>query len=153
MTFTLHPQFSEDGHLVANFKLSTLLMIKDAVYPWFVLVPRRDNISDKYQLSKIDDHQLTNESRSLSRVMMRCYTDHLPPAIRKTAKMNVAALGNQVAQLHIHHIVRHGGDPAWPAPIWGHAPLSPMDDDAIKTRLDFLKTGFAGEATQPHWLF
>jgi len=123
--FTLHPDLERDGITLGEFALSRLLMINDAAYPWCVLVPRVANIKDAYQLSEGQHAQMMAESRALCRAMMTVF---------KGDKMNVAALGNMTPQLHVHHIVRRAGDPAWPGAIWGHAPLTAMTNDEIKTR-------------------
>jgi diadenosine tetraphosphate (Ap4A) HIT family hydrolase len=84
--------------------------MNDSNYPWFILVPARDGIREIYQLEAGDRGQLLDESCALSEFIMDYY---------KGEKLNVAALGNQVPQLHLHHIVRYASDPAWPGPIWG----------------------------------
>ena len=96
--------------------------MNDASYPWFILVPQRAGIREVFELSEDDQHQLLRESSALSRVI----SDHF-----KADKINVAVLGNMVPQLHIHHIVRYESDPAWPAPVWGHAPAKPYSEEAL----------------------
>lgn len=123
--FTLHPDLQRDGIALGEFALSRLLMINDAAYPWCVLVPRVAGIKDAYQLSEGQHAQMTAESRALCRAMMDAF---------KGDKMNVAALGNMTPQLHVHHIVRRAGDPAWPGAVWGHAPLTNMTDDNALSR-------------------
>lgn len=139
MTFTLHADLQRDGIWLGDFTLSRLLMINDAAYPWCVLVPRVDDVLDSYLLPESDHAQLTAESRALCRAMM---------AVFRGDKMNVAALGNMTPQLHIHHIVRRSGDPAWPSAIWGHAPLTAMMPNEIKTRSTALHSALAVETTQ-----
>ncbi len=82
----------------------------DANYPWFILVPNRDNISEIHQLSADDQSQLLKESSLLAESLLESFQGD---------KMNIAALGNIVPQLHIHYVVRYQNDPAWPAPIVG----------------------------------
>ena len=96
--------------------------MNDSNYPWFILVPDRDNIREIYQLEAADRRQLLDESCLLSGFLMDRY---------KGDKLNVAALGNQVPQLHLHHLVRYQGDPAWPAPVWGKCPAIPYAEDAM----------------------
>lgn len=108
--FVLHPRLAQDCIAIGYFELSRLLMMNDAHYPWFILVPQRAEISEIYQLSDVDQQQLLKESDALSRGLMRAFSGD---------KLNLAALGNVVPQLHIHHVVRYRDDPAWPAPIWG----------------------------------
>lgn len=131
MTFKLHADLVRDGHYVGDFPLSALLLIKDEAYPWCVLVPRVANIKDAYQLTEDDHIALTRESRCLSSAMMAAF---------KGEKMNVAALGNMTPQLHVHHIVRFKSDPAWPGPIWGVQPLTPMTDTGLSKRLSKIVT-------------
>lgn len=142
MIFKLHPQLAKDGIVIGDFEVSKLLMINDAAYPWFVLVPRVPNIKDAYQLSEADHQQVTLESRALCLALMQAFGGE---------KMNVAALGNMVPQLHIHHIVRYAHDPAWPGPIWGVQELSPMSDADIAVRISTLKTAFKGMNLTPEY--
>jgi diadenosine tetraphosphate (Ap4A) HIT family hydrolase len=114
MTFELHPRLAADTLALGDFPLCRLLLMDDAQYPWFILVPRREGAREIYLLDEADQAQLLRESSRLSRALMDAF---------KGLKLNVAALGNVVPQLHVHHIVRFAGDPAWPGPVWGrHAP-------------------------------
>ena len=106
----IHPQLLNDCLVLGRFTLCHLLLVEDANYPWFILVPDRDSIKEIYQLSSDDQIQLLTESSLLSDRLMQVF---------KGDKLNLAALGNQVPQLHVHHIVRYQTDPAWPAPVWG----------------------------------
>lgn len=118
-TFHLHPQLARDSFVLGDLELSRLLLINDEQFPWCVLVPRRSNIQDIYQLTEVDQKLLWQESSQLSNAMM---------SIFKGEKMNIAALGNMVPQLHVHHIVRYKNDKAWPKPIWGEFPMVPYSD-------------------------
>ena len=109
-TFQLHPRLKEDCIAIGRFDLCQLLMMNDSQYPWFILVPEKPDIKEIYQLSKLDRHTLTEESSYLAENLAALY---------KADKMNIAAIGNLVPQLHIHHVVRYQTDKAWPAPIWG----------------------------------
>ncbi len=108
--FQLDPRFNNDCTVIGRFKLSLLLLMNDANYPWFILVPREANIREIYQLSDQQQQQLTRESCQLSRALAATFNGD---------KINIASLGNIVEQLHIHHVVRYQNDPSWPAPIWG----------------------------------
>ncbi len=110
MTFQLHPQLSKDSIVIGQFYLCQLLLLNDSQYPWFVLVPMRDSITELYQLTEQDSQQVWLESKLLSVVIMELFDGD---------KLNVAMLGNMVPQLHLHHIVRFKNDPCWPKPIWG----------------------------------
>ena len=113
--FRLDPNLERDCLKLGEFPLSLLLLHRDANYPWCILVPQREAITELYQLAERDMSQFTAESRLLSRVMMELFGGD---------KLNVAALGNQVPQLHVHHIVRFRDDGAWPGPVWGALPAS-----------------------------
>lgn len=114
--FELHPRLAQDTLVVGDFPLSRLLLMKDASYPWFILVPRRTGVREIFELTDEDQHQLLKESSRLAKVLCRQF---------KADKLNIAALGNLVPQLHIHHIVRYRSDPAWPQPVWGLLPAQP----------------------------
>lgn len=129
MSFKLHPDLIRDGIMMGRFGLCQVLLINDSHYPWFVLVPQRDNISDTIDLNESDDAKLWEESRVFSKAIMSAF---------KGEKLNVAALGNMTPQLHIHHIVRYKSDAAWPGPIWGKHALKPYtetDADTVRSKL------------------
>ncbi|RLL51748.1 HIT domain-containing protein [Mariprofundus sp. EBB-1] len=127
----LHPQLEKDCVTVGRFPLSLLLLINDSNYPWFILVPQREHIREIHQLSEIDQQQLMHESSVLAECIEQAFN---------ADKINIAALGNMVPQLHVHHIVRYTTDKSWPAPVWGNVPASPYSADdsnnlCIKMRL------------------
>jgi len=128
---TLHPQLAKDCLILGQFSLCTLLLMRDANYPWFILVPDREGITEIYQLNKADQQQLTRESSQLAAMMMQFFEGD---------KMNIGALGNVVPQLHIHHIVRYKTDPAWPAPVWGAVAAKPFSDDELTALTRALKS-------------
>jgi diadenosine tetraphosphate (Ap4A) HIT family hydrolase len=113
---TIHPQLMQDCQLLGKFTLCHLLLMRDANYPWCILVPDRDDISEIHQLSETDQQQLLRESSLLSVAMESAFSPD---------KLNIAALGNVVPQLHLHHIARYRSDAAWPAPVWGRVPAKP----------------------------
>jgi len=110
MTFILDPQLQKDTHLMGHLPLCTLLLNRDKTFPWFILVPQIANIRELYQLSIGQQNQFMKESSLVSEILDDTFTPD---------KLNIAALGNVVTQLHIHHVVRYKTDQAWPAPIWG----------------------------------
>lgn len=120
--FQLDPVLCRDSILVGNLPLCELRLINDAQFPWFILVPRRNNITEIYQLVDEDRQQLMAESCLLAETLHDAFT---------ATKLNVAALGNQVPQLHIHHIVRYDTDSCWPGPIWGKFPAVPYDKEKL----------------------
>jgi len=113
MSLILHPRLAQDCFVVGRFDLCALLLMNDTRYPWFILVPQRENISEIHHLSGALQQQLMSESVALARAMEAAFS---------ADKINIAALGNVVPQLHIHHIVRYKTDAAWPAPVWGQLP-------------------------------
>jgi len=123
MSFQLHPRLQQDSIAIAQLELSELRLINDSQYPWFVLVPKRADISEVYQLSEKDQQLLQQESSQLSKMLAELY---------KADKMNIAAIGNMVPQLHIHHIVRYKTDIAWPAPVWGKFDAIPYTEQKIE---------------------
>ena len=129
MAFQLHPQLGQDCYYVGDFPLSTLLLSKDANYPWYILVPKRSDISEVFQLSQEDQSQLNKESAELNQALSTGFN---------ADKMNTAALGNMVPQLHLHHIVRYQNDSAWPNPVWGFAPAKAYQPEELRARI--LKT-------------
>ena len=114
--FELHPRLVKDTFAVANLNLCKLLLMNDSNYPWFILVPRIKNISELFELTKVDRQSLNIEVDELSRRLSLHFD---------AKKMNVAAMGNIVPQLHIHVIVRKETDAAWPNPIWNKVDIAP----------------------------
>lgn len=112
--FALHPQLAKDCIEIVDLPLCKLLLCNDSNYPWFILVPKVKNATDIYLLSDDQQQQLFKESKILSEVIMTEF---------KGDKLNVAAIGNMVPQLHVHHVVRYKSDISWPKPIWGQHPL------------------------------
>jgi len=108
--FELHQQLANDTVTVGHFPLCQVLLMMDKRYPWLILVPRQTGLTEIHQLSKADQQQLLEESSAVSKAMM---------ALFSADKMNIAALGNMVPQLHLHHIARFKEDACWPKPVWG----------------------------------
>lgn len=121
-TFQLHELLQRDAIKLLELPLSTLLLMNDSNYPWFVLVPRVDNIQDIYQLDWHQQQQFLNESSLLSEILMQLFNG---------SKMNVAALGNVCPQLHVHHIVRFEDDIAWPKPVWGEFAMKAYSENEL----------------------
>jgi diadenosine tetraphosphate (Ap4A) HIT family hydrolase len=136
LEFELHPQLAQDSILLGDFPLCRLLLINDANYPWFVLVPRRAGVSEIYHLSVQDQMQLMHESCFLAENLADAFA---------ARKMNVASLGNMVPQLHVHHIVRFEEDLAWPGPVWGKHPALGYTADQVKDILQKLQVLMSGE--------
>lgn len=111
--FELDLRLKKDSIKVGDFPLCELRLINDANYTWFVLVPKRVAITEIYQLEELDRHMLMNESCVLAETLHDAFSPD---------KLNVAAIGNKVQQLHLHHVVRFTSDKAWPEPVWGKFP-------------------------------
>ena len=108
--FVLHPRLAADTTFVADWPLSRLLLMNDARYPWLMLVPRRANVTDIFDLNRVDRAAMIEETARAAQLLK---------TVSKSAKINVGALGNLVPQLHVHVVARRPGDPAWPGPVWG----------------------------------
>jgi diadenosine tetraphosphate (Ap4A) HIT family hydrolase len=120
IVFVLDSRLQEDTLTIGDFALCRLLLSNDANYPWFILVPRRPDITEIFQLAAEEQLQLWQETTRLSQLLNHCFS---------ADKINVAALGNVVSQLHMHVIVRRRDDAAWPAPVWGKHPAPPYSSE------------------------
>lgn len=132
--FELHPRLAADTLPLGDFPLCRCLLMNDMHYPWLILVPRRENIREIFELPVKDQQQLLRESSWVSeRLAKHFHAD----------KINIGALGNMVPQLHLHHIARYANDAAWPGPVWGkHAPR-PYTGDNLVTMREQLRQAFA----------
>jgi diadenosine tetraphosphate (Ap4A) HIT family hydrolase len=117
-SWSLHPQLEQDTEAVGDLPLSRLLVSNDASYPWLLLVPRRPGAREIIDLDEKDQSQLMTEIAATSRALKEMTACH---------KLNVAAIGNVVPQLHVHIVARRHDDPAWPKPVWGTAPARAYD--------------------------
>lgn len=122
MGFQLDLRLSSDSITLGHFQLCRLLLMNDSHYPWFTLVPVRPNKTEIYQLSDSDQKQLWLESRLLSIAIMDIFEGE---------KLNIAAIGNIVSQLHLHHVVRFEKDACWPKPVWGQLPMKAYQSQKI----------------------
>lgn len=127
--FVLDPRLQQDTIALGRFPLSLLLLMNDRTYPWLILVPQRAGIREIYQLDPADQQQLLRESSHLAAALAAHF---------RADKLNIAALGNVVPQLHLHHVVRYQSDPTWPAPVWGKAPPVPYLPDEVTALRDTL---------------
>ena len=116
--WSLHPQLARDTIAIGDLALSRVLVVNDANWPWLLLVPRRPGASEIIDLDEVERAQLMTEIARVARALKE---------VTACDKLNVAALGNVVAQLHVHVIARRSGDAGWPKPIWGAAPPLPHD--------------------------
>jgi diadenosine tetraphosphate (Ap4A) HIT family hydrolase len=135
MNFTLDPQLAGDTVPVKDLALCSVLLNDDANFPWLILVPRRSGMVELIDLNEADRAALWSEIALASRVLK---------SVTKCHKLNVAQLGNQVAQLHIHIIAREKTDAAWPAPVWGKAPRKAYDAKARERLVAELRSALGG---------
>jgi diadenosine tetraphosphate (Ap4A) HIT family hydrolase len=120
--YELHPQLAADTHPLAALELCELRLMDDANYPWLVLVPRVAEARELIDLDAAQRHALTDEIDRAARLLRDAFRPH---------KLNVAALGNLVPQLHVHVIARDENDPAWPAPVWGRVAARPNPPEML----------------------
>ena len=120
--FTLDARLQQDTLPVGDFPLCRLLLMNDAHYPWFILVPRREAVSELFQLDGEEQQTLWRETTWLAEKLKDTFA---------ADKMNVATLGNVVSQLHMHVIVRRRDDAAWPAPVWGRHETQPYSAEQV----------------------
>jgi diadenosine tetraphosphate (Ap4A) HIT family hydrolase len=132
--FAFAPQLAADTILVGDLALSSVLLMDDARFPWFILVPRCPGASELIDLSDEEAAQLMSELRIATRVMLE---------LAKPDKVNVGALGNVVAQLHVHVVGRFRSDPAWPGPVWGHGSRTPYPAHAASALVERAAALFA----------
>lgn len=129
-TFKLDSRLENDTVKLASWPLCEVLLMNDSQYPWVILVPKREGATEIYQLSAEDQTQLQKESAFLGETLMTLYSGD---------KLNIAALGNVVSQLHLHHVVRFSSDKAWPGPVWGKFSVLPYTDEALSDQVKSLQ--------------
>lgn len=134
MTFSLHPRIAADTVSVGRFPSVAVLLHRDARYPWVILVPEVEGIREIHDLSHELRHALLDHSCGVAEAMQRHFG---------ADKMNVAALGNMVPQLHLHHVARFQGDAAWPGAIWGAHPPLDYASGELEARRGELRGAFA----------
>jgi diadenosine tetraphosphate (Ap4A) HIT family hydrolase len=132
--YELHPQLAADTHPVATLGLCDLRLMDDANYPWLVLVPRLPGARELLDLDQAQRHGLTDEIDRATRALRDAFQPY---------KLNVAALGNLVPQLHVHVIARFENDPAWPSPVWGRVAARPYTPEALVERIALLQETIA----------
>ncbi|WP_110685917.1 HIT domain-containing protein [Salinicola aestuarinus] len=129
-TFTLDDRLERDSVHVVDLSLSQVRLSRDARYPWLVLVPRRADVVELFDLDEADQRELWREATALGQAMMTHW---------RGDKLNVATLGNVVAQLHVHVIVRFADDPAWPGPVWGQGEAETYAEAALDERCETIR--------------
>lgn len=133
MSFSLHIQLEKDTFVIGDFRLSRLLLMNESRYPWFILVPRIEGLRELFELGREEQISYILESNLLAKMLKDVF---------KAEKLNIAALGNQVEQLHIHHIGRFKADACWPRPVWGVHPPKAYEPDVLLTMKENVRTYF-----------
>lgn len=134
-SYALHPQLADDTHPLATLILCELRLMDDANYPWLVLVPRITGARELIDLDTDQRRQLTDEIDIAARLLRTAFRPY---------KLNIAALGNMVEQLHVHVIGREQDDPAWPAPVWGRVAARPYTPEQLVERIGQLQAALTG---------
>ena len=128
--FVLHERLDLETIHVIDWQLCRVLLTNDATFPWLILVPMRDGLRDFHDVAPADKPTLIKEIDRASNALQ---------SLHNPDKINVAALGNIVAQLHIHVIARFTTDPAWPGPIWGERSIKLYEGTQLSDTVDALK--------------
>lgn len=126
--FVLDARLEKDSELVTHLGLCQLRLLKDARWPWLMLVPQRADMVEVFELAPLDQAMLTFETNLVAAALK---------TVTKAKKINIGAIGNVVSQLHVHVVARHEGDENWPRPIWGHGSATAWDD---KEKTSFLQS-------------
>jgi diadenosine tetraphosphate (Ap4A) HIT family hydrolase len=133
--FLLHPRLAQDCLELGRLDLCRALLMNDRRYPWVVLVPERAGVTEIYQLEAVDQQRLLEESSMLARGLANAF---------RPDKLNIAAIGNLVPQLHLHHVVRYATDAVWPAPVWGLGAAKPYAEDQLEAMADRVRACMPG---------
>ena len=130
MAFTLHEKLAADCERLGDLTLCRVLLMRDDRFPWTILVPRLEGLRDFHDLPRQHALALFDDIETVSRALIDVFA---------ADKINVAALGNQVPQLHVHVIARHVGDVAWPGPVWNAGVAEGADLDTVAERAAALR--------------
>ena len=129
-TFELDPRLAADTENIGMLGLCRVLLMRDARYPWLILVPAQPDLVEISDLSAADQSRLMAEIAAAGKALTDLY---------RPEKINTGALGNIVRQLHVHIVARNTGDPAWPGPVWGHSAAVAYDETTLQRRLREIK--------------
>lgn len=125
----LDERLVRDSYPVAELPLCQLRLMDDTRFPWLILIPRRAEVSEVFDLNEADRQQLWREASEVG---------YMLKTLTQADKINIANLGNVVAQLHVHIVARLRGDNAWPGPVWGQGQPQPYDLDGLASMRDHL---------------
>ena len=130
MAFSIHEKLAGDCELLGDLELCAALLMRDDRFPWVILVPRIEGLRDFHDVPRDRALVLFDEIDQVSRALVNEF---------QAEKINVAALGNQVPQLHVHVIGRHASDLAWPGPVWNAGPAGSVDPSLVAERARVLR--------------
>lgn len=130
MAFSLHEKLAADCEYLGDLDLCTVLLMRDHRFPWVILVPRIEGLRDFHDLPRNRAIVLFDEIDRVSRILVDEF---------EAEKINVAALGNQVPQLHVHVIGRYASDAAWPGPVWNAGVVQDVDKAVVGERVLVLR--------------
>ena len=136
MSFALDPRLAADTHAIGALPFSELLLMDDARFPWVILVPRIAGARELIDLDEGDQRLLLGEIDRVARVL---------EAMLHPDKLNIAALGNVVPQLHVHVIARFATDAAWPNPVWGRGERMAYGEHERAARIARLRAALGSE--------
>ena len=134
--FELDPQLESDTFPVGRTSLNRIVLMNDSRFPWLILVPERPDITEPFELTDGDQRVLMQESMIVGKSLKVFFNAH---------KVNIAALGNQVSQVHLHHIARFRTDAAWPRPVWGAGAAEPYEAGVLRERVALLRGALSSE--------
>ena len=129
--FTIDPKLSSGSFIVAELKISRLLLKNDANYLWFILIPRKADAIELTDLNFADQTEILREINQVSKALQKGFA---------VDKLNIATLGNKVKQLHIHVIGRFENDISFPKPIWEFAPAKPYEEKAAQDLIEKIQS-------------
>lgn len=132
-SFELDARLEQDTVLIADWHLCQVRLMNDQRYPWVILVPKVPGVAEIHELADEQQHLLMGESIRLSKALDQLYSPH---------KLNIAALGNIVRQLHVHHVVRFEDDAVFPSPVWGVGTVQPYGSDELTQTVSALTIAF-----------
>lgn len=138
--FEPDPRLIEDSYPITELPLCQLRLMDDTRFPWLLLIPRRHGVSELFELGEAQQQQLWREASRIGQAFK---------TLMEADKLNVATLGNVVAQLHIHLVLRRTDDDAWPGPVWGQGEPKPYNLDALATMRDRVLAMVEGLDLQP----
>ncbi len=128
--FSLHPTLEKDSLPIADTGRLLIRLINDARFPWLLIVPKVDGVTELHELSENVYDDAMSMARRLGQILKTAF---------EADKVNTAAIGNMVPQLHIHLVARYVGDDAWPGPVWGAGAMIPMTEDEAARRISLVR--------------